>query len=192
LANRLLDVGQKSHQNFDETYDYQLKVPNREIQKSLNQLFINYLTNQPVEALAQQKQLYHDISTDLEQLSLTLSNLFASIPYHNYANKIIEKYEGYYASVVFTYLMSLGFPYIAEDVTQKGRIDLTIKLPNRIVIIEFKVDQKEQALTQIKQKKYYQKYLSEAKSRQQSIFIVGICFSSEDKNISEFEWKKIN
>jgi Predicted AAA-ATPase/PD-(D/E)XK nuclease superfamily len=181
----------KKIQNFDDTYDYQLKVPNREIQKSLNQLFINYLTNQPVETLAQQKQIYTDISTDLEQLKLTLTSLFASIPYNNYANKIIEKYEGYYASVVFTYLMSLGFPCIAEDVTQKGRIDLTIKLPNRIVIIEFKVDQEEQALAQIKHKKYYQKYLSEAKAKKQNIYIVGICFASKDKNISEFEWEKI-
>ncbi len=55
-----------------------------------------------------------------------LAGLFASIPYQNYANKIIEKYEGYYASVVFTYLASLGLPIVAEDITNKGRIDLSI------------------------------------------------------------------
>ena len=74
--------------------------------------------------------------------------------------------------------MSLGYPCIAEDVTQKGRIDLTIKLPNRIVIIEFKVAQKEQALEQIKQKKYYEKYLSEAKNKARDIVIVGIRFNN--------------
>lgn len=87
--------------------------------------------------------------------------------------------------------MSLGFPCIAEDVTQKGRIDLTIKLPERIVIIEFKVDQKEAALAQIKEKKYYEKYLSEAKAKQQDIYMVGICFASKDKNITDFEWEKV-
>lgn len=182
----------KKIQNFDETYDYQLKVPNREIQKSLNQLFINYLTDQPIEALANQKQIYHAMTTDIEQLKTTLIALFAAIPYHNYANKIIQHYEGYYASVVFTYLMSLGFPCVAEDVTQKGRIDLTIKLPRRIVIIEFKVDSKETALAQIKQKKYYQKYLGEAKSKQKAIYIVGICFDSKERNITEFEWEKLD
>ena len=179
-------------QNFDETYRYQLRVPNREIQSSLNQLFINYLTNQPVEALANQTRIYNDISADIGQLKSTLISLFASIPYNNYANKIIEHYEGYYASIVFTYLMSLGFPCIGEDVTNKGRIDLTVKLPNRIVIIEFKVDSKETALEQIKQKKYYEKYLAEAKSRQQDIYIVGICFDSEEKNITEFDWEQVN
>ena len=88
--------------------------------------------------------------------------------------------------------MSLGFPCIAEDVTHKGRIDLTIKLPNRIVIIEFKVDQHEKALAQIKQKKYYEKYLAEASSKGHDIYMVGICFASTDKNITDFEWEKIS
>jgi len=135
--------------------------------------------------------IYQAIATDIEQLKSTLSSIFASIPYNNYANNIIAHYEGYYASIVFTYLMSLGFPCIAEDVTQKGRIDLTIKLPGRIIILEFKVDKKEAALTQIKEKKYYEKYLTEARNNQQSIYIVGICFDSESKNITEYEWENI-
>jgi hypothetical protein len=65
-------------------------------------------------------------------------------------------------------------------------------VPNRIVIIEFKVDNKEQALAQIKHKKYYEKYQAEAKLKNQEIYIVGICFDSKDKNITEFEWKIIN
>jgi len=142
--------------------------------------------------LAVQTQLFNDISGDIEQLKETLSAVFASIPYNNYANNIIAHYEGYYASVVFTYLMSLGFPCIAEDVTQKGRIDLTIKLPGRIIILEFKVDTKESALAQIKAKKYYEKYLIEAKNNQQELYIVGICFDSKQKNIIEYEWKKID
>ena len=170
---------------------YQLKLPNKEIQSSLNELFINYLTSQTVDAIVYQDHLYDALIGDINALKTALISLFAAIPYNNYANKVIEKYEGYYASVVFTYLMSLGYPCIAEDVTQKGRIDLTIKLANRIVVIEFKVDQQEQALAQIKQKKYYEKYIAEAKNKQHDLFIVGICFSSEEKNITEFDWQKI-
>ena len=179
--------------NFDDTYDYQLKVPNREIQKSLNQLFLTYLTNQRIEIRGNQAQIYQDLnSQDIGALKNTLNAIFASIPYNNYANKIIQKYEGYYASVVFTYLMSLGFPCIAEDVTHKGRIDLTLKLPKCIIIIEFKVDQPEKALQQIKQKKYYEKYQAEAKNNGQALHIVGICFSSQEKNITEFEWETLS
>jgi len=166
---------------------YQLKVPNKEIQSSLNELFIRYLTSQTVEAITHQDNLYDALSGDINQFKLALASLFASIPYNNYANNIIANYEGYYASVVFTYILSLGYPCIAEDVTSKGRIDLTIKLPQRIIIIEFKVDQDEQALAQIKQKKYYEKYLTQG----QDVYIIGIGFNSKEKNISDYQWEKI-
>jgi hypothetical protein len=58
---------------------------------------------------------------------------------------------------------------------------------NAIYIIEFKVDTKEGALQQIKEKKYYEKYLSYNKD----IYIVGINFDTEQKNIDIFEWEKI-
>jgi hypothetical protein len=40
-------------------------------------------------------------------------------------------------------------------------------------------------------KKYYQKYLNEAKISGQDIYLVGICFASEERNITEFEWEKL-
>jgi hypothetical protein len=165
---------------------YKLKIPNKEIQFSLNELFLKYLTNQTTEIIQYQDEIYDDITLDIQNLKTTLISLFASIPYNNYVKNELAHYEGYYATVVFTYLVSLGFECITEDATNKGRIDLTIKLPNRIVIIEFKVDIKEKALKQIKQRKYYEKYLDDKKE----IFIVGICFGSVDKNITEFEWEK--
>ncbi|MEA1921609.1 MAG: AAA family ATPase, partial [Pseudomonadota bacterium] len=87
---------------------YKLKVPNKEIQLSLNELFIDYLTDQRHAKTAWQDKLYDSLAAaDLNAFQQSLSSLFAGIPYQNYANKIIEKYEGYYASVVYTYLASL-------------------------------------------------------------------------------------
>ena len=68
----------------------------------------------------------------------------------------------------------------------KGRIDLTVKFKDKIYIIEFKVND-ENALQQIKEKKYYEKYLNEGKE----IYLVGIVFDEDDKNISKFEWEKV-
>ncbi len=181
----------KKLKNFDESYSYQLKVPNKEIQKSLNQLFIHYLTHHNHEYISHQQLIYQSLTENLADFKAILNSLFASIPYNNYANKIIERYEGYYASVVFTYIYSLGFPCITEDVGSTFRVDLTIKLPNRIVIIEFKVDQQEKALEQIKTKKYYEKYIMEAKANSQEIYMLGICFDSETKTISEFDWQVV-
>ena len=72
---------------------------------------------------------------------------------------------------------------IAEDITNKGRIDLTIQAFDKTYIFEFKVID-EQPLAQIKKQKYYQKYA-------RNIYIIGIVFNPDDRNVSKFEWEKI-
>ena len=113
---------------------------------------------------------------NLEAFKISLETIFASIPYNNYTNNNIQNYEGFYASVVYVYLQSLGLNIIGEDVTNKGRIDLTIKINNLIYILEFKVGS-EDALQQIKDKNYAQKYINEDKE----IYLVGINFNEDEK-----------
>ncbi|WP_267926505.1 ATP-binding protein [Desulfolithobacter dissulfuricans] len=168
---------------------YKLKVPNKEIQMSLNALFIDYFTDQRSEKLELRSNLYDALQAgDLETFHNTLHALFAGIPYQNYANKIIEKYEGYYASVIYAYLASLGLPLVAEDVSSKGRVDMSIILPQAVYVIEFKVDNAPgSALEQIKEKGYHRKYMADDRT----VYIIGIGFDSNKKNITEFEWEKV-
>jgi hypothetical protein len=80
---------------------------------------------------------------------------------------------------------------IAEDVTNQGRIDLTVMLDNKIFIIEFKVldETKKQgvALAQIKAKNYSQKYAGP----ENSVFLIGIEFDKAQRNIDFFEWEQV-
>jgi len=76
----------------------------------------------------------------------------------------------------------------AEDVTNKGRIDLTVRLDDNIYILEFKVDGSGNALQQIKDKNYQQKYPGAGKN----IYLIGIDFSSDKKNITQFSWEHVN
>ncbi|WP_459893338.1 PD-(D/E)XK nuclease domain-containing protein, partial [Desulfothermus okinawensis] len=109
--------------------------------------------------------------------------------YNYFTKNKLDEYEGFYASVVYAYLQSLGFEIIGEDVTNHGRIDLTVLLDDKIYIIEFKVDGKKgEALSQIKQKRYHEKYLDTS----DKIYLIGIEFSSKDRNVVNFEWEKIN
>ena len=136
-----------------------------------------------------QDSLYDALQTgDLETFHKTLHALFSGIPYQNYANKIIERYEGYYASVIYAYLASLGLPFVAEDVSSKDRVDMSIILPQAVYVIEFKVDNAPgAALDQIKEKGYHRKYLADNRT----VYIIGIGFDSKEKNITEFEWEKV-
>ncbi|MEA3240516.1 MAG: AAA family ATPase, partial [Pseudomonadota bacterium] len=132
---------------------YQLRFPNLETRYSFNDFVLGYLTNQTSEKAIFQSEIYTASTTaDLAAFERTITSLFASIPYNNYVNNTINSYEGYYASVIYAYLASLGFDIIAEDITNKGRIDLTVKLDKNIYIIKFKVDGEGKALAQIKAK----------------------------------------
>ena len=166
---------------------YKMKVPNIEVQNSLNALFLDYLTNLSGEARSKQLAAVQALITgDVAHVELSIRGLFASIPYNNYVNNTIAEYEGYYASVMYVFLASLGFTIIAEHATNRGRIALTLKVPGRTYIIEFKVDMpNESALHQIRTKKYYEKYRAEGVE----ICLVGIHFSSAEKNIASLEWE---
>ncbi len=168
---------------------YKLSVPNLEVQFSLNRLFIDYLTNQRMEKTRYELDIRKALKENRFDSFLDhLKTIFSTIPYNNYANNIISQYEGYYSSVVFVYLMTLGYDVIAEDVTNKGRIDLTIKTNDKILIIEFKVDaEKEEPIKQIKERRYFEKYLNENKD----IYLIGISFDSKEKNIKEYEMEKV-
>ena len=167
-----------------EIYKYKLRVPNKEVQRSLNNLIFEYLTNKrnedDIEILDILKY------ADLDKLKDKLISLFASIPYNNYVKNNIFSFEGYYASVLYAYFASVGVKIIAEDVSSRGRVDLTIFMGDNIYCIEFKVDDKG-ALDQIKDRQYHKKYINESKN----IYLVGIEFDSEDKNISNFEWDSV-
>ncbi len=172
--------------NVTFSISYKLKIPNLEIQRSLNSLFLEYLTDLNGEKtgfeLATADALY---TGDMVSLEASLKRLFAAIPNSNYTKNLIADYEGYYASVIFTHIASIGYELIAEDYTNKGRVDLTVKVVDKIYIFEFKVDNSEAAIKQIKERKYYEKYQQPGKT----IYLIGINFSSEEKNISDFEWE---
>ncbi len=113
-----------------------------------------------------------------------------SIPYNNYVKNNIAHFEGYYASVIYAYLTSLGLHIVAEDVNNKGRIDLTIIVDDYIYIMEFKViktkeKEKNQALEQLKEKDYQKKYLSYNKP----ITLVGILFGEEERNVVALDYE---
>jgi len=167
-------------------FEYTLRVPNLEVQISLNELMLRYLSNTNF----QDKKLptYQALlEGNLEEFKDTLISLFASIPYNNYVKNNISNFEGYYASVVYAYLASLGVEIIAEDVTNKGRIDITLLIKDKIYIIEFKVGSND-ALSQIKEKNYHQKYLNQNKQ----IYLVGINFDEDERNVSDFAYERVS
>ena len=172
---------------------YLLGYPNREVRSSFNQMVLErYLTGRVTERLPVLRAL---LNNDFAVLEKRFTALFASIANDNYRNNPIAQYEGYYASVMYAYLCSLGIEVQAEDTSNRGRIDLSLRfnLANgqaQVYIFEFKVIESEQAdgsaLQQIKDKQYAHKYDVDG----QHIFLIGIEFSKVTRNIVGFEWER--
>ena len=170
---------------------YYLGYPNKEVQIALNDYISAYLTQAETEKQRLTERLEECLGKgDLEGFREILRSLFASIPYEWYRSNEIAHYEGYYASVVYSFLAGAGFDLVAEDYTSKGRIDLAIMYEEKCYIIEFKVVELEpegKALEQIERKNYAEKY----RGRFERIYLVGIEFSKEQKDLVAFEWKEV-
>jgi ATP-dependent exoDNAse (exonuclease V) beta subunit len=109
-----------------------------------------------------------------------VKSIFASMSYN------MKVTEAYFHSNIHTLLKVLGFNIESEDETNIGRIDSVIEFTDKIIIMEFKTSSSEIALSQIKQKKYYEKYLLKAKE----IYLIGVSCNLNERNINEWQSEK--
>ena len=114
-----------------------------------------------------------------------LFSVYAAIPYRE-EQKIIEAdYQGMFYSMMIV----SGAKVNLEAVTNKGRIDAVVKTPKHVYVIEFKRDESaENALRQIKDKGYHEKYRAWSNGFEKKVHLLGINFSTEKRNIES--WKE--
>ena len=166
---------------------YTLGYPNQEVYQSLNELLLSTFT-QSKSAQSDQSILLYDLleNNDFDELKGLFHSFFASIPHHWYTSNNIQNFEGFYASVFYSYFAALGLDVIVEDCTNHGRLDMTLKFNNQVYLFEFKVVElvpEGEALQQIKDKQYADKY----RRLNQPIHLIGVEFSKENRNIVGFE-----
>jgi hypothetical protein len=166
---------------------YILDYPNLETKMSFNDYLIRYfVTNHQLKNSVEDGLINAMEENDFEKLRQSIESLFASIAYNNFTKNDIQNYEGFYASVIYAYFAGAGFDkMVAEDATNKGRIDLSVFIDDKVFIFEFKVDSKG-ALKQIREKNYQQKYLADYNE----IYLIGVEFDSVERNVFGFEWER--
>ncbi len=95
---------------------------------------------------------------DRPRFERALTALFATIPGELHVGR-----EAYYHSVFFASLSAVGAEIIPESRTDKGRADAVLKTDAAIYVIEFKLGTPEEAMEQIKAKRYYEPYLADSR-----------------------------
>ena len=110
-----------------------------------------------------------------------IKSIYSSVP--NEIGKNLN--ESAYHLAFYCMMRSSGAKIDAEVSTNKGRIDAVLENNEHVYIIEFKINKSaEEALNQIKNKAYYEQYDVWKKSH--TVHLVGINFSTEERNISSY------
>ncbi|GAB6192361.1 ATP-binding protein [Desulfocastanea catecholica] len=164
-----------------------LCYPNKEVQASLNDSLLQVLSLDAMVPAHNVSKLYDIlVANDLPALRDLFHSFFASIPHDWYRKNQLAGYEGYYASIFYSYFASLGLDITLEDSTNKGRIDMAVRFHGHIYLFEFKVVEmvpKGRALQQVKDKGYAEKY----RHHGEPIHLIGVEFSRDTRNIEGFE-----
>ena len=176
-----------SEENVGGRALYRLGYPNREVRQSLNEHLLHHLVQDTTQQTANSVRLYRLLeANDFAAMQELFQAFFASIPYEWYTNNDIAQYEGYYASVFYSYFAALGFEIVVEDSSNHGRLDMAVRAFGRVYLFEFKVVEltpEGAALAQLKERGYAQKY----RGRGEPVHLIGVEFSRETRNVTGFE-----
>ena len=166
---------------------YRLGYPNREVRQSLNRVLLRHLVRDTAQQTANSIRLARLLEAhDCAGLQEMFHAIFASIPYEWYTNNAIADYEGFYASVVYSYFAALGYEIAVEESSSHGRLDMAVRTGGHVYLFEFKVVEMSppgSALAQLRERDYAAKY----QGRGEPIHLIGVEFSRETRNVTAFE-----
>ncbi len=166
---------------------YRLGYPNREVRQSLNRVLLRRLTPGARAQTADRIRLARLLkAADFAGLRELLHAFFASIPYEWHTNNDIARYEGYYASVFYSYFAASGYDIVVEESSAAGRLDMAVRTGGRVYLFEFKVTEQAgegAALAQLRERGYAAKY----RGRGEPIHLIGVEFSRTTRTLTAFE-----
>ena len=177
---------QNEHDSYGEPH-YRLGYPNREVRQSLNRSLLRAMAPDPSRQLAQGVRLRELLaSNDFEGLETLFRALFSGIPRDWHRRNALARYEGFYASVFYSHFAASGLDVAVEDASSHGRVDMTVRFNRHVYLLEFKVVESAPegtAMAQLGERRYADKY----RARGEPIFLIGVEFSREARNLVSFE-----
>jgi hypothetical protein len=163
-----------------------LDYPNKEVRESMYQFMIMEISN-PESAYTgmTMKDLNSAfLSNDLEKVKTIINALLASLPYEVYK----KQSEGFYHGLLHLIFSYLGVFIESEPHLSNGRADVVVQTPQFVYIFEFKFNKNaEEALQQIKDKGYADKY----RASEKTIIGIGVNFFKTKKKITGWLTEKL-
>ena len=162
-----------------------LQFPNKEIAKT----FTASLITRYMDPSYDLGSIIHStkralVKGDVPAFISRLQEYYESFPY----DLLDKDKEKSYQLLFHAFFVASGMEVTAEDHNLRGRADNVIKTKSNIYICELKVDKSSgEALAQIKERRYYEKYIPLCRKENIKLHIVGINFSSEKRSIEDYK-----
>ncbi len=143
---------QAGYLTLDAAVPPALTFPNREVQTAFAESLGTWLAETAPTWLVESGLPLSHIATQLQsalqqQDADAVRNVVAAgmetVPkaLHRFGSAQTRPYEPFYQTLLHVLCLSLGLPLTAERETGLGRVDLALELPDRICLLELKVDQ---------------------------------------------------
>jgi hypothetical protein len=201
IIGLLYQTGYLTIKNVVEEYDnsqYLLGYPNIEVKKSLEHNLVEAFTYQTTSTVSnalvkmQRGLRTGNIDLFMQFLKIVLSDLkynWQPPRPHRTEEELFRMWEGYFHAILYIITSYMSMSVKAEVQNNKGRVDLIAEVKEFIYLMEFKLDgTSENAIEQIKEREYAATY----KNSEKKVFLVGVNFSKEDRNVERWEveeWK---
>ena len=184
----LFQAGYLTIKKYDERYDeYVLGFPNDEVKYAFLDRLMRIYTSacSGMKGPFSIKQFLKSMEAgDIDDVLNLIKALMASIPYDSLPPDKVFLREYNYQTTIYLIFRLMG-QYISSEVhSHRGRSDAEVETANAIYIFEFKVGgTPEEAIEQIKEAGYAEKYASSKKD----VFLVGAVIGENERTLCE--WK---
>ena len=177
----IFQSGYLTIKGYDKEFGlYRLGFPNREVEEGFIKFLVPFYTRfSKIEAPFEIQKFVREIRSGQPEAFLKrLQSFFADTPY-----ELAGELERHYQNVLFIVFKLVGFYTQAEYHTSEGRVDLVVKTPDYIYVMEFKLEgTAEEALAQIEEKHYARPFETDSRK----LFKIGINFSNRTRNIERW------
>jgi hypothetical protein len=155
---------------------YILDFPNQEVRRSFSELILSAQYDVPESDMLQVKPALQAAldAQDTDKIIEQFKIIYSSIPYMYFDS---NKNEHFYSALLLMYLQALGLDTIAERVSNKGRLDVSLHNKAHVYIFELKTDSAQKAIDQIITKNYAGAY------KNKKVTLVGVQVDFIERNI---------
>ena len=175
----MFQTGYLTLQPVAETGEYVTIFPNREVEQTFLTSLLMAYAQEPSAASAALAALTTALrASDYAAFVTQFNALLALIPYEIH----IRRHE-YYQSLLHLTFTLMGFQTGSEISTHQARMDTIVELPDKVVILEYKLDgTAAEALQQIEAKGYHLPYAQDGRP----VVGLGVNFDRARRQITEW------